>query len=212
MQNSFQISLTCSDSGNSISSWRVAERQKWGRSWTMHGLLCSVLGGQSHPRGGSVGKQSFYFQRLLAALRKACWLHVSFFFFLILFFFHILSHWFITGSSTQSRVLYSRTLLFIHSKCNVFASLNPKLSPPLSHPPRVMFLCAFSDLPPPPAGVRFSSFFLAAWTEKVWPSFADLGYPAVILPYVSKPLKARGLSPYSESGWDILASVWPELL
>ena len=90
-----------------------------------------------------------------------------FFFFLILFFFHILSHWFITGSSTQSRVLYSRTLLFIHSKCNVFASLNPKLSPPLSHPPRVMFLCAFSDLPPPPAGVRFSSFFLAAWTEKV---------------------------------------------
>ena len=81
MQNRFQISLTCSDSGTSMSSWRVAERQKWGQSWVAQGLLCcGVLGGQSHPRGGgSVGKQLFHFQQLLAALRKACWLHVSFF-------------------------------------------------------------------------------------------------------------------------------------
>ena len=132
----------------------------------MQGLLCCVLGGQSHPRGGSVGKQSFHFQQLLAALEKL--VNFMFLFFKKFFsFFHILSHWFITGSSTQSRVLYSRTLSFIHSKCNVFASLNPKFSPPFSHPSRVMFLCAFSDLPPPPAGVRFSSFFLAAWSEKV---------------------------------------------
>ena len=70
-----------------------------------------------------------------------------------------------------------------------------------------MFLCTFSDLPPLPPGVRFSGFLPVAWPEKVWPSLTDPGWPRSHSTLCLETAKGKELSPYSESGWDILASV-----
>lgn len=57
------------------------------------------------------------------------------------FFFHILSHWFITGSSTQSRMLDSRTLLLSALNVTFLHLLTPNsVRPSPTHPASCFFV------------------------------------------------------------------------